>query len=80
MYFLFLQSYSLVPLSVHHAFANSSHAFILQIVILHTVILSFSFQSWAIQYGLVAYGADVDLKSFPLVRAPFKGLSFDEVS
>ena len=38
------------------------------------------FQRWAVQYGLIAHGTNVDLKSFPLVKAYFERLSFDEVS
>ena len=58
----------------------SIHICFLQTVILQIVILLFPFWCWAVQYGLIARGADVDLKSFPLVRAHFDGLSFDKVN
>ena len=76
---------------VPHVLANYIHVFIyihihsLQTIILQTVLSHFancvsSFQHWAIKYGLIAHGAEVDLKSFSLVRAHFDGLSSDEVS
>ncbi|XP_050255142.1 uncharacterized protein LOC126701039 [Quercus robur] len=33
---------------------------------------------WVVQYGLIARGAEVDLKSFSLVKAHFNGLSSNE--
>ena len=76
---------------VPHVLANYIHVFIyihihsLQTIILQTVLSHFancvsSFQHWAIKYGLIAHEAEVDLKSFSLVRAHFDGLSSDEVS
>ena len=59
--------------------ANCKFLF-LQTVILQTVILLFHFQHWAMQYGLIAYGEEVDLKSFSSDKAHFNGLSIDEVS
>ena len=59
--------------------ANCKFLF-LQTVILQTVILLFHFQHWAVQYGLIACGEEVDLKSFSSVKAHFNGLSIDEVS
>ena len=38
------------------------------------------FQCWAIQYGLITHGANVDLKSFSSIRAHFERLSSNEVS
>ena len=35
----------------------------------------FSFQRWAMKYGLITYAAEVDLRSFPSIRAHFKELS-----
>ena len=59
--------------------ANCKFLF-LQTVILQTVILLFHFQHWAVQYGLIACGEEVDLKSFSSDKAHFNGLSIDEVS
>lgn len=47
----------------------------LQIVILLLVKVR-----WIVTYGLIAHGAEVDLKSFFLVKDHFNGLSSDEVS
>ena len=46
----------------------------------HLANYVFSFQCWAMKYGLITHGAEVDLKSFSLVRIHFGRLSFEEVS
>ena len=46
----------------------------------HLANCAFSFQCYAMRYGLIAHGAKVDLRSFPSVRAHFDGLSSEEVS
>ena len=71
------------------------HLFILQSAILQTIIYllanshlpnyhlvnyAFSFQCWAVKYGLIARGVDMDLRSFSTVKAHFNGLSSDKVS
>ena len=46
----------------------------------HFVNCVLYFQRWAIKYGLIARGAEVDLRSFSSIRTHFDNLSSKEVS
>ena len=76
---LYLANYHINLANCHIDLANCIS--ILQIVILQIVIFFFFFvQHWALNYGLVTRGANVDLKNFPLIRAHLNNLSFENVS
>ena len=43
-------------------------------------LYSSSLEHWALNYGLIAHGADVDLKDFPSVRAYLNSFTSKDVN
>ena len=65
---LFLQTVSICSFLANYHLANCIR------------VLFFSLQHWALSYGLISYGIDVNLKVLILVRAHLNSLTSDLVS
>ena len=71
---------------IYYILANCIHVHILQTVMfpykLHHNLLQtiISFQRWVVEYGLIARGAAMDLKSITSIRAHLDKLSLDDNS
>ena len=73
---LFSCKFSFYKLYMFHA----NYICFLQTIISQTVFVLSFLQCSALSYGLVARGADVDLKDFPSIRAHLNSLTLEDVS